>query len=97
MTPVPRPAPRPGLAEARKRAGYDQQGLADEVGVTKHTVSQWETGGESPHPRRRVRLALALGVSMDELHRLLNGEPLVPVTKQRIRVVFLDPKDLEGE
>jgi transcriptional regulator with XRE-family HTH domain len=84
--------PRPGLAEARKRAGYNQQALADEVGVTKHTVSQWETGVNAPSPLHRVAIALALDISLDELDRLLRGKPLVPEPKQRIRVIFLDPK-----
>jgi transcriptional regulator with XRE-family HTH domain len=84
--------PRPGLAEARKRAGYNQQALADEVGVTKHTVSQWETGVNEPSPLHRVALALSLNIPLDELHRLLQGEPLAPEPKQRIRVIFLDPK-----
>jgi transcriptional regulator with XRE-family HTH domain len=63
--------PRTGLAAARKRAGYNQQALAEQVGVTKHTVSQWETGATGINAKRRPLLAHALGISLEELDRLL--------------------------
>jgi transcriptional regulator with XRE-family HTH domain len=70
--------PRPGLAEARKRAGHTQATLAERIGVSKHTVSQWETGNNAPGPRYRLRLAPALSISLDELDRLIKGEPPAP-------------------
>jgi DNA-binding XRE family transcriptional regulator len=69
---------RTGLAEARKRVGHTQATLAETVGVSKHTVSEWETGNNAPNPRVRLRLAPALSVSRDDLDRLIKGEPLVP-------------------
>ena len=68
--------PRPGLAHARKRAGFNQEAFAEELGVTKHTVSQWETGATGINARRRPAIATALGISLDELDRLISGEPL---------------------
>lgn len=70
--------PRPGLAAARKRAGFNQQAFADTVGVTKHTVSQWETGATGVNPKRRPLLAYALRISLEELDRLLQGQRLDP-------------------
>jgi transcriptional regulator with XRE-family HTH domain len=67
---------RPGLADARRRAGFNQQTFADELGVTKHTVSQWETGATGINSRRRALIALLLGVSLTELDRLIKGGPL---------------------
>jgi DNA-binding XRE family transcriptional regulator len=90
--------PRPGLAAARKRAGHNQHALADLVGVTKHTVSQWETGHNAPHPNHRRLIAYHLRISLEELDRLLRGEPLLPPAepptepaprKQRRRVTFV--------
>jgi DNA-binding XRE family transcriptional regulator len=72
------PVPRPGLAEARKRAGYTQQSLGSKVGVSKHTICQWETGNNTPSPSNRLKLAAALSLSLDELHQLLAGRPLPP-------------------
>jgi DNA-binding XRE family transcriptional regulator len=69
---------RRGLAEARKRVGHTQATLADTVGVSKHTISEWETGNNTPNPRTRLRLAPALSISREDLDRLIKGEPLVP-------------------
>jgi DNA-binding XRE family transcriptional regulator len=87
--------PRPGLAAARKRAGYNQESLGESIGVTKHTVSQWETGTHAPSPRNRLKLARALAISLEELDRLIRGEPLIPLSPpdQRLRtVIFVYPK-----
>jgi transcriptional regulator with XRE-family HTH domain len=67
---------RPGLADARKRAGFNQEAFAEEVGVTKHTISQWETGATGINSRRRPAIAAALGISLAELDGLVKGEPL---------------------
>lgn len=69
---------RPGLADARRRAGFNQEAFAEEVGVTKHTVSQWETGATGINARRRPIIAAVLGISLGELDRLINGGPLNP-------------------
>jgi transcriptional regulator with XRE-family HTH domain len=70
--------PRPGLADARRRAGFNQQTFADELGVTKHTVSQWETGATGINSRRRALIALLLEISLPELDRLIKGAALDP-------------------
>ncbi|KAM3092673.1 helix-turn-helix transcriptional regulator [Phormidesmis sp. 146-35] len=36
------------LVELRKRAGVTQKALADALGVTDHTVRNWEKGREEP-------------------------------------------------
>ena len=67
---------RPGLAQARKLAGFNQEAFAEELGVTKHTVSQWETGATGINAKRRPAIAAVLGISLAELDRLIRGEPL---------------------
>jgi transcriptional regulator with XRE-family HTH domain len=67
---------RRGLADARKLAGFNQEAFAEEIGVTKHTVSQWETGATGINAKRRPAIAAALGISLAELDRLIKGEPL---------------------
>jgi transcriptional regulator with XRE-family HTH domain len=64
------------LADARKRAGFNQEAFAAKLNVAKHTISQWETGATGINPRRRPVIAAALGISLVELDRLINGEPL---------------------
>jgi transcriptional regulator with XRE-family HTH domain len=84
---------RRGLAEARKRAGHTQQSLREQIGVIKHTISQWETGHSAPSPRTRPRLARALAVSLEELDRLIRGEALAPPDGTMLeRLVRADPE-----
>jgi DNA-binding XRE family transcriptional regulator len=81
---------RSGLAARRKRAGYTQDTLSLKIGVSKHTISQWETGNETPSPRNRLKLASALSISMEELDQLIRGERLVRPNKRRV-VTFIYP------
>ena len=66
------------LTALRKAAGYTQQELADEVGVSRRMIAYYE--GQSEHPPTTLlpALAQALHVSADEL---LGLEP--PVTTKR--------------
>jgi transcriptional regulator with XRE-family HTH domain len=74
VTPPP-PPPGPPTAttvgaritEARKRRGWTQQALADEVGVSFQAVSKWETGTSMPDVGLLVTIASALGMSTDAL------------------------------
>lgn len=58
------------LAAMRKAAGFTQEELSSEIGVSRRIIAYYE--GETRHPPTTIlpRLALALGVSVDEL---LNG------------------------
>ena len=55
------------LAQLRKTAGYTQQQLADEIGVTRRMIAYYETESQHPPANLLVDLANALGVSTDEL------------------------------
>ena len=50
------------LREVRKAKGYSQQSLADEVGVSRNTISSIETGQFNP----TAKLALILCIALDE-------------------------------
>ena len=50
------------LKEVRKAKGYSQQKLADEVGVSRNTISSIETGQFNP----TAKLALILCITLDE-------------------------------
>ena len=58
------------LVALRKAAGFTQQELAQEIGVSRRMIAYYE--GETQHPPTTIlpRMAQALGVSVDEL---LNG------------------------
>lgn len=62
---------RRALAERRKAVGVTQEQLAAALGVERSTVVRWEAGETEPLPWCRPRLAQALAISPDVLHRLL--------------------------
>lgn len=66
--------PRLGLTAAREQAGHTQVTLAEALGVLPQTVSYWETGAKTPRVRIRPRLAAVLGISLEQLDRLIRGE-----------------------
>jgi transcriptional regulator with XRE-family HTH domain len=55
------------LRRARKRAGMTQMELHDASGVAQNVISRIESGKQRPRPGTLDRLALALGVRVDEL------------------------------
>lgn len=61
------------LRDARKSKGLTQEKLADIIGVTKGSISQWETGIGPPKRVNVVPLANALGISPNEIERWLIG------------------------
>ena len=52
---------------ARKSRGLTQEAVAETLGVSRQTVSKWETGETLPDIRQSKRLAVLYGVSLDEL------------------------------
>lgn len=55
------------LRTAREAAGLTQVVLAERCGVEQQMVSYWELGHGAPRDRTRLRVAEALGVSVNEL------------------------------
>lgn len=53
---------------ARITAGYTQQSLADEIGVSQQTVAKWESGTNTPQRMKIIRLLeILLNRNMKEL------------------------------
>lgn len=55
------------LKEVRKEKGYSQQQLADEVGVSRNTISSIETGQFNPTAKLALILCIALEKKFDDL------------------------------
>lgn len=55
------------LRELRKIRGFTQQQLADKVGVSNVSLSNYERGAQMPDITTLTRIANALGVSTDTL------------------------------
>ena len=60
------------LYELRKMNSMTQEDLAEQVGVTRQAVAKWVSGETLPDLDKSMRLAEALGVSLDDL---ANYEP----------------------
>ena len=60
----------------RKKAGLSQLDLADKLGVSRQSVSKWETGESNPDVTKIPLLAKEFGVSADWL--LSEEEPAQP-------------------
>lgn len=52
---------------AMEKAGFSQTSLAQKLGVSKEAVSKWLNGKKFPRPDKLLRLALALGLALDNL------------------------------
>lgn len=55
------------LAALRRRTGMSQEQLADRLGITRQSVSKWESGTVMPEVEKLVALSELFGVSVDYL------------------------------
>ena len=55
------------LSELRKRSGYSQEQLAEQLGISRQAVSKWERAESSPDTDNLIALAKLYGVSLDAL------------------------------
>lgn len=55
------------LFHARKRRGMSQEEVAEKLGISRQTVSKWETDETLPDICQSKRLAVLYGLSLDEL------------------------------
>jgi len=78
------------LVAFRKAAGFTQQELAQDLGVSRRMIAYYE--GETEHPPTTIlpRLAQALGVSVDELlngnvHKEVSAQPMSIRLKRKLQ------------
>ncbi len=55
------------LAQLRKKNGYSQEMLAEELGFSRQAISKWERGESVPDTDTLIILSRLYGVSLDEL------------------------------
>ena len=55
------------LFQARKKSGLSQEYVAEKLGVSRQTVSKWETDETVPDIRQSKKMAVLYNVSLDEL------------------------------
>lgn len=82
------------LKSARQRLGITQEVLAEELNVTKASVSAWENDREKPGFRLLPKIKKVLGIPLDELicGEELDAKPAEPpsmVTRNETEVALL--------
>ena len=55
------------LVELRKKNGYSQEELAEKLGVSRQSVSKWESNNTYPETDKIVQIANLFDCSMDDL------------------------------
>lgn len=89
------------IAQARKKQNLTQEQLAEQLGVTRQSVSRWESDAAYPETDKLVRLAQLFGVSCDYLLQgvgeVSGGTPPSPVTRllrqaagRRVQLTFYE-------
>lgn len=71
------------LRKAREAKGLTQQSLAEQLYVTRQTVSRWECGDRYPDLLTTKKISVILGISLDDL---LSGEEM-PKVVERTNIV----------
>ena len=55
------------LYHARKKSGLTQENVAEKLGVSRQTISKWETGETLPDIRQSKAMAVLYHMTLDEL------------------------------
>ena len=64
------------IAQRRKYMRLTQEELAEKINVSKSAIAKWETDAGIPDRDNLKRLAMAIGVSVDDLHRIIGTKDL---------------------
>lgn len=64
------------IISLRKKCGWSQEDLADQLGISRQSVSKWESGMSIPDLEKIVKMSSLFGVSTDYLLKDEIGETL---------------------
>ena len=70
---------REQLMELRKQRGWSQEQLGAKIGVTRQTVSKWETGDTTPELAKLIELSSLFEISVDRLIGIEERKDTAPV------------------
>jgi len=86
------------ICNFRKKNGISQEQLAEQIGVSRQTISNWELGETSPNSEQLISISRILDISIDELignqfnlldEKIKNTENLVKKHLKFNKVLFL--------
>lgn len=80
------------IYELRRQRGFSQEQLAEKIGVSRQTVSKWESGASVPELEKLIALSRCFGVSVDAL---IGHAAPVPLTQQQAAEVEVKRKALD--
>lgn len=83
------------LITLRKKQNLSQEELAEKIGVSRQTLSKWETGESLPDIQKCSALAEFFGITLDDLvtyEKEEEGLPLPPKGKYAFGAVTLGEK-----
>lgn len=91
------------LIELRKKKGFSQEELAEQVGVSRQSVSKWETGQSNPDISKLILLSEIFEVSVDTLvkdqdkdeEKIKQESPKAEASSKVYRVVLPIPQHYE--
>ncbi len=82
------------LQDLRKEKGLTQENLAERTGVTRRTVSRWETGSNMPDLDILIELSDFYGV---DLREILSGERKSEHMNNELRETVMQVADYSNE
>lgn len=79
------------IKTARDRKGLTQEDLARALGVTRNTVSQWESGETAPKRMRQILVAKVLGIPLHAISPLqVSGITVLDDVQQAVNLPVFD-------
>lgn len=76
------------LIELRKMANLSQEELAEKIGVSRQTLSKYETGESLPDIEKCMAIADVFGVTMDDLVHYVKEENMGLVVPPKGKHIF---------
>ena len=86
------------IYELRKKSNLSQEQLAEQVGVSRQTISKWELSETAPDIKQAQTLSQIFNVSLDELtgndtkeviyEKVSNTEKLAGIVIKILKVLF---------
>lgn len=69
----------------RKEKGFSQEYMAEQINVSRQTISNWELGETSPNPEQLLLLSKVLETSVDNLL----GNDMIFKDKMKKTIIFI--------
>lgn len=69
------------ILENRKKLGLSQEELSEKLGVSRQSISKWESGQAKPEVDKLVQMSQLFGISLDELITNTQHTPIPDIKK----------------